>query len=67
MGGLNFIALCPYYVLNFRMPEGLRSYKLCSYKKKTCISMVVPLCLPDYSSSLLEVLCLTTVALNDWE
>ena len=26
-------ALCSYHVLNFRMPEGLRSYKLCSYKK----------------------------------
>ena len=29
-------ALCSYHVLNFRMPEGLRSYKLCSYKKKPC-------------------------------
>ena len=26
-------ALCSYHVLNFRMLEGLRSYKLCSYKK----------------------------------
>ena len=39
-GVLNLLlrkALCSYHVLNFRMPEGLRSYKLCSYKKKTCI------------------------------
>ena len=27
-------ALCSYHVLNFRMPEGLCSYKLCSYNKK---------------------------------
>ena len=30
-------ALCSYHVLNFRMPEGLRSYKLCSYKKKRSV------------------------------
>lgn len=27
-------ALCSYHVLNFWTSEGLRSYKLCSYKKK---------------------------------
>ena len=31
-------ALCSYHVLNFRMPEGLRSYKLCSYIKKNVYS-----------------------------
>ena len=37
MGVLKLIAeesLCSYHVLNFGMPEVLRSYKLCSYNKK---------------------------------
>ena len=43
-----------YHVLNFRMPEGLRSYKLCSHKKKTRV-VCCCYCCPIMTSKEAEV------------